>query len=75
METTEEIKVITVDGTEYASVRTLSKMFDVDKKSVLAKLKDLQDAYSIDVLRWGDNTILVHLAQFRTALFRSSKPF
>lgn len=57
---------------EYVTIKSLSDMFGVSKQAVENKIEELQRAYSIRELSWGEKINLVHLADFRRALFDSA---
>ncbi len=61
------------NGKMYAKVGTLAKMFDVSPDEMDRKIRELQQAYSIDVFVWSERVRLVNLADFNRALFSSSE--
>lgn len=64
--------VIPADAQEYVRVSAIASMFGVSRSEVRRKLDELQTAYDIRTIQWSPSIRLVHLADFRRALFDSS---
>ena len=64
---------LAADVAEYVKISTLSKMFGVSRRDVVRKLEELSQSYQIRTCVWGNKVTVVHLADFRHALFDSAR--